>query len=315
MDIEVFMSLYNSSRSMLRSYWFGMQERKTGQLIDYLPLIEALPEDGKGPVLYALADFATNGKMEPDAALKFSEMALPYAKDELEEARYLRAAASACMIAEGKELEAVDYLEHALGIMIDALGEENVLLSYYYMDLTGAYRAIGEKEKAVEMAAKAVRIREAAYGKHRPETAESYLCLASAYKDVKRYYPALDYAGHAEFIFSLYYPEKSIPIADAFETKGNIYTAMTAYDLSLDSFQKSFSIRDMLFRRGDPSMAELQRKIGLVHVLIASEELEEAANLLESTLGEGHPDTVGALRTLDNLNRLISEDDAFKVIS
>lgn len=310
MDIEVFMSLYNSSWSMLRSYWLGLQDRKAGQLIDYLPLIEALPEDGKGPVLYALADFATNGKMEPDAALKFSEMALPYAKDELEKARYLRAAASACMIAEGKEPEAVDYLEHALGII-----EDDMLLSFYYMDLTRAYRAIGEKEKAVKMAEKAVRIREAAYGEFRPETAVSYLCLASAYKDVQRYDRALDYARNAEFIFSLYYPEDSIPIADALETKGNIYAAMTVYSLSLDSFQKSFSIRNMLFSSGDPSMAELQRRIGLVHVLLASQELEEAADLLESTLGEGHPDTVGALRTLDNLNRLISEDDAFKNIS
>ena len=278
---------------------------------DYLPLVEALPEDAREEVLNALADIAARGKVEPDAALKFMQMALPYAKDEFEKARCLRAAASACMAAGGRESQAAGYLEEALGILTGACGEDAELLSFYYMDLADAYRVIGEKEKAVGMAEKAVRLREAAYGKDNPETAKSYLCLAGAYKDVKRYYPALDYATLAETVFKEYYPETNMHIADALETEGYIYAAMSIYDSALDNLEKSYSIKSMLFGGDHPSLALLDRRIGMVHMLIASEYLEEAADEYEASFGEGYPDTVGTLKTLDNLRRLISEDDGF----
>ena len=280
-----------------------------GHGFDYLPLVEALPEDGRGEVLYALA---ARGKVEPEAALEFSQMALPNAKDELEKARYLRAAASACMVAGGRESQAAGYLEEALGILIDACGEDSELLPFYYIDLADVYRAIGEKDKAVGMAEKAVRLREAVYGKNNPETAKSYLCLAGAYKDVKRYYPALDYAETAQTIFDEYYPEIDLHRADALETEGCIHAAMEDYDSALDSLMKSYSIKAMIYKESDhPSLAELGRKIGLIHVLCASGYLEEAADAYESSLGESHPDTVSTFRTLDNLRRLISEDGGF----
>ena len=247
-----------------------------GHGFDYLPLVEALP------------------------------------KDELEKARYLRAAASACMAAGGGESQAAGYLEEAIGILIGACGEDSELLSFYYMDLADAYRTLGEKEKAVGMAEKAVRLREAVYGKNNPETAKSYLCLAGAYKDVKRYYPALDYAETAQTIFDEYYPEIDLHRADALETEGCIHAAMEDYDSALDSLMKSYSIKATVYKGGGhPSLAESGRRIGLIHVLCASSYLEEAADAFESSLGESHPDTVRTFKTLDNLRRLISEDAGF----
>lgn len=325
-DPKVFMYLYLNNRSGLREYWVDIYEQEAGKLSDYQPIVEALPEEGKASFLFALAEFAREGRPDPESAVSFIEQALPLAGTEMQKASILASAGKTYLTMAGDVAKALEYSEQALKIMISEVGSKDIALADVYDVMAECYGKMHEekfrKEKQVTYEAskerdcleKALKLRKDYYGSGSLDVANTLGRLSVACVHDYDEEEAYEYAEESRSTIFTIRGADSEEYADSLENEAEVLVFFGNYNIAIERCREALDVRKKYFSLyGDgvhPSQARPKELMARAYIGIARKYLEEVLDIYQWGAGITHPKNIETMRKIAALSKIAEDSRA-----
>ena len=324
---DVFMYLYLNNRSGLREYWVDIYEQEAGKLSDYQSVVQAFPEDeDKASFLFALSEFAREGRPDPESAISFIEQALPLAGTEMQKASFLASAGKTYITMAGDTSKALEYSEQALKTMISEVGAKDIALADVYDVLAECYGKIHEekfrKEKQAtyeaskerECLEKALKLRKDYYGSGSLAVANTLGRLSVAcvhdYDEEKAY----EYAEESRSTIFTIRGADSEEYADSLENEAEVLVFFGNYNIAIERCREALDVRKKYFSLyGDgihPSQARPKELMARAYIGIARKYLEEVLAIYQWGAGPTHPKAIETMRKIAALARVAEDKSA-----
>ena len=165
---------------------------------------------------------------------------------------------------------------------------------------------VGKYREAIELATRALHIRETAFGPEHPDTAVSFLKLAYLYRQVGDYARARTMAQHALGIDQKALGEEHESVADCFDVLGGIERDAGELTKSETCYRRALRIKERTRGENDLSTANTLNNLALTckgkaNYRQAESLYRRALGIKEKTLGPSHPETATALANLASL--------------
>ncbi|MBQ7694404.1 MAG: tetratricopeptide repeat protein [Lentisphaeria bacterium] len=199
--------------------------------------------------------------------------------------------------------KALKYLEKALEIRRQVLGENHPDTATCYNNIGSAWWSKGDCDKALEYYGKALKILRQVLGEKHPDTATCYNNIGSAWHGKGDYDKALIYYGKALEIRRQVLGEKHPNTAGSYNNIGAAWRGKGDCDKALKYLEKALEIRRQVLGENHPDTATCYNNIGETWLGKgdcdkALKHHEKALKILLQVLGENHPDTASCYNNI-----------------
>lgn len=165
---------------------------------------------------------------------------------------------------------------------------------------------LGKYPEAIELATRALHIRESALGPEHPDTAVSLLKLAYLHRQIGAYAQAREMADRALEISQKALGREHTQVADCFDVLGGIERDAGELTKSESSYRRALEIKERTLGPNDLSIANTLNNLALTckgqaNYSEAESLYEHALTIKEKALGPLHPETATALSNLASL--------------
>jgi CHAT domain-containing protein/Tfp pilus assembly protein PilF len=198
-----------------------------------------------------------------------------------------------CALRKGAFDQAMEWLNHALNIGVQRLGEQHREMATNYNNTGWVYWQKGDYDQALEFHQKSLDIRLTTLGEQHPEVARSYNNIGNVYSVKGDYERALEFYQKSLNIRLTVLGEKHLDVAASYNNIGNVYWNKGDHERALEFYQKSLHIRLTVLGEQHPDVAASYNNIGTVYSSKsdyepALEYLQKSLNIKLTTFGELH---------------------------
>ncbi len=197
-------------------------------------------------------------------------------------------------VEQGKYENAIEYLNQALEIGLNKLGENHIEISDTYNNIGSVFVRKGDYDRAFENYNKALSMRLQILGENHPKVASSYNNIGIIYHMKVNYDKALEYYNKSLNIKFQLLGEYNPEVADTYFNIGLIYDWKGDYDKAFEYYHKSLAIRLKVLGDNHPKVALSYNNIGIYYYLKgnfdkALEYYQRAIPIYIKSLGDAHP--------------------------
>ena len=160
--------------------------------------------------------------------------------------------------------------------------------------ISQSYGKLGQLEKALELAQKALKVSEDRFGKSHEKYGEALHNIGVVYSSQGAFKPAMENYQKALVILNSSSEEQNPKIATLQNDIGTIYRYNGEFDLALENFIQSLSAKRSIYGEMHVAVASSYRNIGIIYALKfeyekALENFHRASSILEKSYGKDHP--------------------------
>ena len=195
---------------------------------------------------------------------------------------------------DGDYNKALEYLNKALDIRKQILGEKHVDTAASYNNIGVVYYSLGDYNKALEYHYKALNIQKKILGGNHKDIGISYNNIGNNYSYLGDYDKALEFLNKALNIQKKILGDKHKNTAISYNNIGFIYSNLGNYNKALEYYSKALNIKKQILGEKDPDTATSYNNVGNIYLYLgeydkALEFLNKALSIKKQILGENHP--------------------------
>jgi tetratricopeptide (TPR) repeat protein len=227
---------------------------------------------------------------------------------ELVEGAHLLNSVGVYLAARGDYQEAQEYLEKAVVLSRNTVGDEHPGTAMTLHNLANIYRNQGKHDQAMVLHKQAYTIWRKILGEHHPDIAMSLHSQAIVYADQGEYDQAVVLYKQALAIRRKVLGEDHPETAATLNNLATVYHAQGNFEEALNTQNQALAIQRHVLDEHHPEIAASLHGLALTHqeqahYAVAESLYKQALAIYSETLGESHPDTARCLANLGGLYR------------